>query len=370
MDFAIDKVDHQDPGSRKKVFFILSSLASGGSERVFWNLAQGFNKDKFDVTIVILDATVNCFSMDLDGVRFIDLNTKKASRSFFALYKVLNKEKPYAVFSTTGHINILVSLVSRFLAIPVLIARASNIPHELRLFEGFKSRFYERFTNISYKGYKAIVCQSEEMKQSLISTYNINPALITVIGNPVLHTPKVKELRKSRRKDYKLLVVARFSLEKGLERLVNIVAELPENYHLSLVGTGVLKDKVRQKVKDLGLSSRVHFLGEISNIQIEEIMVQHDLMVLGSYTEGFPNVVLEALNVGLPVVTFKVGGVKGLIIDGFNGYVLPQNDHQGFKHRVIQACTTDYWNAVEIKNTVYQKYALGQISAQYEELIK
>lgn len=370
MNFAIDKADHQNTGSRKKVFFILSSLAAGGSERVFWNLAQGFNKNKFEVTIVILDATVNCFSMELDGIRFIDLNTKKASRSFFALYKVLDREKPHAVFSTTSHINILVSLVSRFLDIPVLVARASNIPHELRLFESLKSRFYEQFTSISYKAYQVIVCQSEEMKQSLMATYNVNPALITVIGNPVLHTPKVKEPRKSKTKNHKLLAVARFSLEKGLERLVDVVAELPDNYHLSLVGAGVLKNQIRQKAKELGLSSRVHFLGEISNIQVQEVMVQHDLMVLSSYTEGFPNVVLEALNVGLPVVTFKVGGVSGLIIDGFNGYVLPQNDYQGFKHRVIQACTTDYWNAAEIKNTVYQKYALSRISAQYEELIK
>lgn len=368
MNFATGEADHQDPGFKKKVFFVLSSLKSGGSERVFWNLAQGFNKNKFEVTIVILDATVNCYSMDLDGVRVIDLNTKKASRSFFALYKLLNREKPYAVFSTTDHINILVSLVSRFLSIPVLVARASNIPHERRLFAGFKAKFYERFASFSYKGYKKIVCQSEEMKQSLMSTYNVNPALITVIGNPVQHTPKVKEHLKDTSENYKLLVVARFSSEKGLERLVKIVAELPENYHLSMVGAGVLKEKIQQMAEDLGLSTRVHFFGVVSNVQ--EVMLQHDLMVLSSYTEGFPNVVLEALNVGLPVVTFQVGGIAGLIIDGFNGYVLPQDDHHGFKHRVIQACTTDDWNAVQIKNMVYQKYALDQISAQYEELIR
>ncbi|MCX2449927.1 glycosyltransferase [Pedobacter sp. PLR] len=354
------------PVPKRKVFFVLSSLASGGSERVFWNLAQGFNKSKFEVTIVILDASENCFSMDLDQVRFIDLKTKRASRSFFALYSVLKRERPYAVFSTTDHINILVSLVSLFLKIPVLVARASNIPHELRLFEGSKFRFYEHFTGLSYKGYKHIVCQSEEMKQSLVNTYAVNPKLITVIGNPVLQTLKVKEVKK-RTKIYKLLVVARFTLEKGLDRLIDILADLPDNYHLSLVGVGVLKNEIIQKVKELGLISRVEFLGQISNTQ--EVMMQHDLMVLSSYTEGFPNVVLEALNVGLPVVTFKVGGIPGLIINGFNGYVLEQGDFQGFKRSIISACTVDTWNAVEIKHNVYQKYALGLISAKYEELI-
>ncbi|WP_316839646.1 glycosyltransferase [Pedobacter gandavensis] len=355
------------PISKRKVFFVLSSLASGGSERVFWNLAQGFDKHKYEVTIVILDASVNCFSMDLDEVKFIDLKTKKASRSFFSLYSVLKREQPYAVFSTTDHINILVSLVGRFLKIPVLVARASNIPHEQRLYEGFKYRFYEHFAGISYKGYKYIVCQSEEMKQSLVNTYGVNPDQITVIGNPVLQTPKVKALRK-RSKVYKLLVVARFALEKGLDRLIGILASLPENYHLSLVGIGALKDEIIQKVKELGLTSRVEFLGQISNIQ--EVMLHHDLMVLSSYTEGFPNVVLEALNVGLPVVTFKVSGIPGLIVNGFNGYVVEQDDFQGFKDSVISACEVNTWNALEIKQNVYQKYALGLISAKYEQLIQ
>jgi len=364
--YALQNTINEDVKHKKKVFFVLSSLTSGGSERVFWNLAQGFNKNRFDVTIIILDSTVNCFSMDLPGVRFIDLKTRKASKSFFALYNVLKNESPYAVFSTTDHINILVSLVGRFLKIPMLIARASNIPHEQRLYEGFKSRFYELFASASYRGYKQIVCQSNEMKQSLVNTYRVNQQLIKVIANPVLPTSKLKEF-KTPDKIYKLLVVARFALEKGLERLVDIMAGLPENYHLDFVGTGVLKEKIAAKIRDLKLDHRLKIIGEIKNIH--EVMVQHDLMVLSSYTEGFPNVVLEALTVGLPVVTFKVSGIPGLILDGFNGYVIEQGDLAGFRAKIIQACTKDHWKPSKIRENVYQKCALDKISAAYEELI-
>ncbi|SDD19763.1 glycosyltransferase [Pedobacter soli] len=363
---ALQQNNNEEVKARKKVFFVLSSLTSGGSERVFWNLAQGFNKDKFEITIVILDSTVNCFSMDLDGVRFIDLKTKKASRSFFALYAVLKREAPYAVFSTTDHINILVSLVGRFLNIPMLIARASNIPHEQRLYEGFKSKFYELFASASYRGYKQIVCQSDEMKQSLIDTYNVDQNLIKVIANPVLLSNKLKGA-KAAVKIYKLLVVARFALEKGLDRLVEIMAGLPENYHLDFVGTGVLKDQIAKQIADRQLGHRLKILGEIKNIH--EVMVQHDLMVLSSHTEGFPNVVLEALTVGLPVVTFKVSGIPGLIIDGFNGYVIKQGDLEDFRQKIIQACTIDNWKPEAIRQNVYQKCALDKISAEYEELI-
>src|SRR5690606_31266068 len=336
----------------KKVFFVLSSLGAGGSERVFWNLSQGFNKEKFDITMVLLDSKVNCYSMALENVNFIDLKTKKASRSFFPLYTVLKKEKPYAVFSTTDHINILVSIVSKFLNIPFLIARASNLPHEQVLYMDLKSRFYELFAKVCYRNYKLIVCQSQEMKESLINTYGLDHKMITVIANPIIHTPKVKEF-KNFDKIYKLIVVSRFSVEKGLERLVDIFNELPENYHLNLVGVGVLENKIKQKVVDLGLSSRVNFLGQVENIQ--QLLIEHDLMLLSSYSEGFPNVVLESLNVGLPVVTFKVSGISGLIIDGFNGYVLEQGDLVGFKNKIIDACTINSWNPSEIKKDSYQK---------------
>jgi glycosyltransferase involved in cell wall biosynthesis len=98
-------------------------------------------------------------------------------------------------------------------------------------------------------------------------------------------------------------------------------------------------------------------------------MVQHDLMVLSSHTEGFPNVVLEALTVGLPVVTFRVSGIPGLIVDGFNGYIIQQGDLTDFKDKVIQACTQNTWNAMDIRQNVYQKCSLEKISVQYESLI-
>src|SRR5688500_1071993 len=98
---------------KKKVFFVVTSLGAGGSEKVFWTLSQGFNKKLFDVTVVLLDTRDNCFSMEVDGVRFIDLKSIRASRSFLKLFRLFKEEKPNAVFSTTDHINLLVSLVSR-----------------------------------------------------------------------------------------------------------------------------------------------------------------------------------------------------------------------------------------------------------------
>ena len=66
---------------------MLGNLRAGGSERVYWTLSQFLNKSKYDVSLIVLDSGNAFFSLDLKGVRVIQLNTIKASKSFFKLYR-------------------------------------------------------------------------------------------------------------------------------------------------------------------------------------------------------------------------------------------------------------------------------------------
>lgn len=299
-------------------------------------------------------------------MRFIDLKTLKASKSFFALYKLLKEEKPHTVFSTMGHVNILVSLVAPLLKSTRFIARASNVPSEQILYEDLKTRFYELFTSVSYKAFNQIICQTKDMESSILDRYGVDANKTLVIHNPLLNNDLVKT-ETNGVKVYKLLVVARFAAEKGLDRLIDVMAQLPSNYQLSMAGKGQQRAAIENKVKKLNLTSKVTFLGEIRDVQ--QVMLEHDLLVLSSFTEGFPNAVIEALAVGLPVVTFKVSGVNEIIKEGFNGYVVPQNDVAGFKEKIIEACTASTWNYKEIKSDVYTNFNLNKITQAYEQLI-
>ena len=337
----------------------------GGSERVFWLLAQGFNKEKYDVNIVLLNSKNSFFSLDLKNVKIIDLKTIRSSLSFLKLYKLIKNEKPYAIYSTSGHINILVSLLSMFIHVPKLVARESNIPNEMLLHEGWKAKFWSHFGRLFYKRFETIVCQSEEMKHSVYSFYNINLSKLVIIPNPVLISNASQILpRPSIGKN--IIIIARLSIVKGHERLLDIFAKLPQNYTLSIAGDGEMKERLLKKVEILKLKSRVIFLGEVSDVT--RIIPHYDAVVLSSYTEGFPNVILESLSVGVPVVTFRVGGITGLITDGFNGYVLEQDDHIGFAKQIIETCNR-IWDHKAIQRHVYETHALEKIVTRYEALI-
>jgi len=350
---------------KKKIFLILSSLGSGGSERVYWLLSQYFNKDEYSVSVVFLDGKQQSFSADIEGIQFIDLKTVKASRSFFKLYKLLRSEKPFAVFSTTDHINILTAMVACFLKIPKLIARASNNPQQMKNFYGFKTRFYNLFTRVLFFRFDVIVCQSYEMKKSMAKLYSIRKEKLKVIPNPVQYTPLIKKDRKISGVN-RLIIVARLSGEKGLFRLLEIMQELPENYILTIAGDGPLMDCLKANVSLRKLDSRVSFLGKIKDVPAH--IAQHDLLLLSSFTEGFPNVILEALSVGVPAVTFRVGGVQDIIREGFNGFIVKQGCLTNFKNQIIQACSQS-WQHEQIKKDIYTRFALDSIGQAYENLL-
>ena len=123
---------------------------------------------------------------------------------------------------------------------------------------------------------------------------------------------------------------------------------------------------ILEKVKDLNLQSRVIFLGNVSDVT--RIIPHYDAVVLSSYTEGFPNVILESLSMGVPVITFRVGGITGLVEDGFNGFVLEQDDNNGFAKRIIESCNRS-WDHKAIRKHVYETHALEKIVSRYEALI-
>jgi len=348
---------------KKKVFFLLSSLGIGGSEKVLWLLAQGFDKTKYEVSIVILNSTNDILPKDLVGVRIIDLKTINASRSFFSLLKLIRKERPYAVYATAMHINILIALVSVFVNIPRLIGRQSNIYSQITQFNGFSTRFWGIFVNICYRRFDKIVCQSIEMKTSFMNQFTIPESKLIIIANPVLMADTVKcEAAPGN----KLIIVARLSAEKGHARLLNMLYEMPEGFTLTIAGDGELRKDIQKLITALGLDSKVTMLGTITNVS--EVIAQHNLSVLASYTEGFPNVVLESLAVGVPVVAFRVGGISEIIKQGYNGFIAEQGDTKSFKSYVKLACSS-IWDAFALRNDVSARFSISNICKQYESLI-
>jgi glycosyltransferase involved in cell wall biosynthesis len=119
---------------------------------------------------------------------------------------------------------------------------------------------------------------------------------------------------------------------KALDVLLRAWSRLPgdssvgAHVRLVLIGEGTERDTLEQQARVLGISDRVAFLGPQPQPVVADWIAAADLLTLPSHNEGSPNVVVEALASGTPVVASRVGGIPDLVDDGVNGLLVPPGD--------------------------------------------
>jgi glycosyltransferase involved in cell wall biosynthesis len=126
-----------------------------------------------------------------------------------------------------------------------------------------------------------------------------------------------------------IIFVGRLSAVKNLNLLIDsfkLVREEKKNVKLILCGDGEERIKLERNVEERGLKDDVIFTGYLKREEIRFFLNKADVFVLTSLKEGSPVCVVEALAMGVPVVTVDVGDVKEIIRDGYNGYVVERYD--------------------------------------------
>lgn len=146
---------------------------------------------------------------------------------------------------------------------------------------------------------------------------------ITTIENGIpdliINKKTVKE------KNLRVVMTARFAMPKNQKNLIQAAA-LVNNVELLLVGDGPQLNAAKSLAYELGISDRVQFLGNRSDVP--EILAQADAFALISDYEGFPISTLEAMRAALPVIVSDVGGAAESVMPGVTGFVVPKGDVQ------------------------------------------
>jgi colanic acid/amylovoran biosynthesis glycosyltransferase len=136
---------------------------------------------------------------------------------------------------------------------------------------------------------------------------------------------------------FKILFVGRLARIKGVETLLRAIPLIGRPVELTLVGDGPLRPELERLAEGLP----VRFAGEVAFGEVGRFLASSQVLVLPSLSENLPNVVLEALAAGLPVVASRVGAVPELIQDGVNGYIVEPGDAHGIAARLRQLCDSD-----------------------------
>jgi glycosyltransferase involved in cell wall biosynthesis len=169
-----------------------------------------------------------------------------------------------------------------------------------------------------------------------------------------------KSLRKESAADrpIRLLTAARLVEKKGIIYLLRAMRELTKsNYdvHLSIIGDGPLYESFSSYIQAYGLGSRVKLCGSMGQDSLRTYCGESDIFVLPSVVatdgdqDGLPNVLVESLAIGLPVVTTAVSAIPELILHGQTGLIIAERDARGIADAVIRLSTdTLLYNALQL----------------------
>lgn len=259
------------------------------------------------------------------------------------------------------------------------IKRKHRIPYIIRIgggdIPGAQDRFKLLYKILSlplkriWRDSAGVIANSEGLEEKAREFYNCRK--LQVITNGVDSQYFCRQPSENRNW-VEILFVSRLLEGKGLQYVIpelkNIQKRAAERIHLSIVGDGPYRDELLRITRAHGMEELVSFEGLQSRESLLGYYSRADLFILPSRREGMPNVVLEAMSMGLPIVMTPCQGSKELVTD--NGIIA---DYRHFSEAIVKLCKEPGLRKEMGKRSreiVEERFQWKQIAGQYERLLQ
>lgn len=358
---------------------------SGGMQTHICGLLSELDRSKFE-PIVISPAAPKLFSfLDDLGIDYYDIemadsiSPKADYRSARSVADVLHKVKPDIVHMHGNKAAVVGWMASHMRKVRHMVTTVHNFPSNLNP----SSRYYfvaKQANRVILNGADRLIAVSSEIGRCLTNEVGIAQRKIDVIPNGIdvgewdgyrnsLRTGRadasnvgsdIKKTLELPNNAVLLGAMGRLVPFKGhgvlLQSMARVAASHPDVY-LLIIGDGPLRNELEAQANELGLSKRVKFLGFVD--EPARYMAALDIFVLPSIKEPFGIVILEAMALGLPVVSTNGGGVPDIIEDGVSG-LLAKPDDAGSLADAIEGMIADR----DLRGRLAQ-YGLQMVTANF-----
>lgn len=267
------------------------------------NLARAVDRTRFSLRLVVLGRADQLIGELPLGIPVERLNAPRLRGSLFRLICVLRRIKPEVVVSTLGYINLGLLAVSPLIGgrTRIIVREANVVSATLRSMprlipaRWLYSKLYPRAS--------AVIVQTDEIAGQIASIAPGAKSRIAILRNPVNEgalRARACAVMRVPGSGLRLVAAGRLTHQKGFDRLISLMPDLPSDTQLTIFGEGADYSALVAQIKTLGLSDRVHLPGFSAGLSAA--IAGADVFVLPSRWEGVPNVVLEALALGTPVI--------------------------------------------------------------------
>jgi glycosyltransferase involved in cell wall biosynthesis len=327
-----------------RIALFTRDLAGGGVARVIVNLSKGFVDRGHSVDIVLARARGPFIEQLADGVRVIDLGVERSLASIPGLVRYLRRERPLALLACSDGANI-VALWSKRLArgsTKVLISIHTNVSQNARAATKARGRLIPHFMRWFYRWADGVIAVSEGVADDVAGITRLDRQRIHVIYNPV-DTDHVKALATEPLRHPwfgsgtppVVLSAGRLTVQKDFPSLLRAFARVRQNRpaRLMILGEGEERASLEALARELKCQDDVALPGFVPNPY--PYMAAAGVFVLSSAWEGFGNVLIEAMALGVPVVSTDCpSGPAEILGRGRYGTLVPVSDVDALAHAI------------------------------------
>jgi glycosyltransferase involved in cell wall biosynthesis len=355
----------------RPIAIFIPSVHGGGAERAMLVFSKELVSRGYAVDLVLANLEGALTDLIPSGVRVVNLRSARMMRAIPKLIRYLRSVSPCAVYSTITHANIAATCAARFarLQAPVVV-RQSNTP--LSETKDSIGRFLvSRLIPMSYPSAHAIIAVSEGVKEELIA---LNPDLrnhVHVIPTPVLTSDVVSQAAEDPGHpwfdDLSVPIVVsagRLKPHKGMRELIRAFHKVRAKRRAKLVILGEGSDRLRleREISRLGLGDDVDMPGFRKNPF--PFMQRAAVFVLASHYEGLPNVLVQAMSVGTPIVATDCPSGPAEILEGGRwGTLVPVGSEEALALAISEAL--DRPRQVAAQARAWERYGAGAATSQY-----
>ena len=364
------------PASSPTIGLFLPSLAGGGAERVFVQLANAFVALGFRVDLALASAKGPYLDELCTDVRVIDFGASGVLASLPKLADYLRSERPDVILSGLDHANII-AIVARSISrsktrcvvsvrcVPTAVYREDrSVRHWIAL----------QLVKVTYEFADAVIANSRTVAADLLQSLRVSRRKLNVVYNP-LDIDRIEEMSRAavdhpwltRREAPIVLGVGRLSVLKDFPTLIRAFAKVRSKHDCRLVilGDGPDRGKLESLIRELRMSSDTYLPGFVNNPF--PWMRHAGVLVSSSLTEGCPNVLMQGLACGTPVVsTDCLGGSAEILQCGKWGRLVPVGDVTAMAEAILT--TLDSATLPDVRRRA-DDFALNEIARQYLRIL-
>jgi len=311
----------------KRIALFISSFQKGGSERVMAGLAVYFHEQKYDVILVTQYKKETEYNIPPEIRRVYSepdesLLTGGRIKNFWVRYKALRDiwkaYKPDVILSFLGKNNLMAILTAAILPPKVVVSVRGEPSME------YKGKLMQMLARITFRFARGVVLQTARQAEFFPKAVQKKSV--------ILHNPLNAQflIRKDGEKKQDFIAsVGYLDDNKNHTMLLHAFGKIADEYptmQLVIYGEGETRTKLEALIREKKLEDRVQLPGRVDNVA--EKLCRARIFALTSNTEGMPNALMEAMALGLPVISTDCpcGGPAELIQNGVNGILIPVGD--------------------------------------------